>query len=93
MDVMVSSLRMNEMRELAHNFANAAGAATVIGVVGALAYKVAGAALSLLTGGRYTFLGTAIISSPYFYLPLAFIGFSSVLAFAIEKVCSNWVKK
>lgn len=58
-----------------------------IGILSALIYKVAGAALSCLSGGHVTFLGTVVTSSPYF---TAFIGLSAgvaAVAWLVKQAC------
>lgn len=80
--------QLERVRDSAEGIAKVTSLIVVGAVATALIYKIMGAVLSVLTRGHLTFLGTAIVASPFFYSSLG-LGVGIIgSAWVVQGICS-----
>lgn len=80
------------VRSISENIQKASEVTDAITVLGALAFliaKVEGLVVSLWTMGQYTTLNAAIVSSPFFYIPVGAAALFSLTVKVIEIAASS----
>lgn len=83
--------QLHQVKKNAEGIAKITSVIVVGAVATALIYKIMGAVLSVLTCGHLTFLGTAIVSSPFFYSLLGLGAGIIESAWVIQGVCSSLI--